>query len=247
MRNRLALTFAIGLTVSACGGSTPPPNASPPAPEPVSPVAPPAAEPEPAEAHADGGAPEAAAEPAAEAKDAPSAGSKDSPAAGSKDSAAPASDEIKLVTTAGGRPMVQYADDKGVTTTLGANGGILKVGNATLRVPDGSLRDGMNVTFSIDAKTRGPAGSVGAVYKIGPQVRSSGAKFQIVLPVPAGAKSPSFALEVEQKDEKTGKAKTSWEVVAPTKIFTGNEPVVALLEVDALFDGHVTLTTAHPK
>lgn len=216
----LALFGVAGLV--ACGGASTPPAAPPFAPTPVS-APEPMAEPEP----------EAALDP------------EPAPSRDATEPEAEAPPKVDLVkTTAAGRPMVQYVDSQALTTTLGQNGGILKLSEATLRIPDGALREGLNVTFALAPKVKGPAEAIGAVYKVSPDVRSAGPKFQIALPVPAGAGPIGFALELQKFDEKTRKAKTAWEVVAPTKIFTDIDPPVALLELDALFDGHVTLTRA---
>lgn len=219
----LALTLSFGFV--ACGGSATPPPESPSIPsEPVVEAAPEAAlEVEAPAAEEAEAAPAEAPEPAAEA-------APEEP---------PRIDLIK--TTSAGRPMVQYVDANGITTTLGQNGGILKLGDATLRIPDGALREGLNVTFAIAPKVKGPAKALGSVYKVGPDVHTSGPRFQIVLPVPAKAGPLSFAVEMQQPEEKARKAKVEWRTVAPTKIFTDQEPNLALLELDGLFEGHVTL------
>lgn len=227
---RYPLIALLGLGLVACGGSTPPPAvATPPTPTEV-----PEAEAteEDSETVAEEAKVEAPVETAPVEAEAP-----------------PAPPKIELVkTTAAGRPMVQYVDSQGVTTTLGQNGGILKLSDATLRIPDGALRDGLNVTFALAPKLKGPTEALGLVYKVSPDIRSVGPKFQIVLPVPEGVAQPSFALELPNPDKKAARrTKTVWKVVEPTKIFTDSEPPVALLELDTLFEGHVTLTKERPK
>jgi len=156
----------------------------------------------------------------------------------------PAERKIELVsTTASGRPIVQYVEANGVTTTLGRDGGILKIGDASLRIPENALREGMNVTFALAPKVKGPAGAIGPVYKVAPETRTVGAAFQLVLPVPAGVSSAAFAVETTT-GEKSAKAKASWQTIPATKIFTDRDPNVALLELDSLFEGHVTLVPA---
>lgn len=226
---RLVSSILPVMTLVACGGSSSPPPAAP-TPEPAAPeVAPaPAAEVTEAEAPA-----ETTPAPSAEAPvEAPPAEAK-----------ASGEQSIKLIkTTSAGRPMVQYVESTGITTTLGHNGGILKLGDATLRIPDGALREGLNVTFALAPKVKGPAKAIGSVYKVAPDVHTAGPRFQIVLPVPAGKGAVGFAVELSKVDEKTRKPTTAWETVTPTKIFTDSEPNLALLEVDGLFEGHVTLT-----
>lgn len=231
--------ISLALVITGCGSSGA--TAAPPvaAGEPTAPAASAALAPSPA------AAPVVAASAATPAAPAPAKGAEPSA------SSAPAkadSATFQLVTkTADGRPMVQYMGEKGLTTTLGVHGGVLKAGaGATLRVPDGALREGLNVTLELDAKARGPRGAVGLIYKIGPQVASRGPKFQLVLAVPAGVKSPSFALEVVTADAKTGKPKSDWQVLAPTHVFVGDNPDLAVLELDALAETHVTLTTSAP-
>ncbi len=156
--------------------------------------------------------------------------------------APPPERKIELVrTTASGRPIVQYVQASGITTTLGQNGGILNVGDASLRIPEGALRGGMNVTFAPAAKVKGPSGAVGTVYKVAPATRTIGAPFQIVLPVPEGVGSVAFAVEMPPPGETSKKAKPSWQTMPATKVFTNMQPNLALLELDGLFEGHVTL------
>lgn len=208
----------IALGLVACGGAATPPPVSAPEPAPVD---------------------EATIEPEILDEPEPEATSAEAPPV-----EMPAVEErrIELIkTTSAGRPMVQYVEASGITTTLGHNGGILKIGEATLRIPDGALRDGMNVTFALAPKTKGPQKALGPVYKVGPKVHSAGPKFQIALPIPQGAGPLGFAVEMEGRDEKTGKPKLEWQSVAATKVFLDIEPPIALLEVEGLFDGHVTL------
>lgn len=223
---------------AGCGGGAPPPAVPEPASSALAPE--PAASAAPAAKPAKGDATPAAS--AAPAVDKPAADEKAAPPANEK----PA--EFQLVTkTAEGRPMVQYTDPKGVTTTLGQHGGVLKVGDfATLRVPDGALREGVNVTFALDPKAKGPASAVGQLYKIAPELKSAGGKFQVVLAVPKGLKSPGFALERTKVDPKSKKTSVEWEKLRPTHVFVGNEPDLAVLELDVLPEAHVTLTSSAP-
>lgn len=222
---------------AGCGGGAPPPAVPEPASSAV--VSAPVGSAAPAAKAEAVPAAVASAEPAV---DKPPADAKAAPVAGEK----PA--EFQLVTkTAEGRPMVQYTDAKGVTTTLGQHGGVLKVGDfATLRVPDGALREGVNVTFALDPKAKGPANAVGPLYRISPELKSGGGKFQIVLAVPKGLKNPGFAIERTKVDPKTKKASVEWEKLRPTHVFAGNEPDLAVLELDVLPEAHVTLTSSAP-
>lgn len=221
---RLVSSFVVALGVVACGGAASPPPIT--VSEPVVP------EPEPV------------VEPTAEAAKEPEPVAEPLP---EEEPPAPVEKRIELIrTTSAGRPMVQYVEGNGITTTLGHNGGILKIGEATLRIPDGALREGMNVTFALAPKVKGPEKAKGAIYKLAPKVHSAGPRFQIVLPVPQGAGPLGFAVELSSVDEKTRKAKTEWQVVAPTKVFADSDPKLALLEVDALFEGHVTLVEENP-
>lgn len=226
---RYPLFALLGLGLVACGGSSPPPAVASSPPTEATDVE---AEVEPVSEEVD-----AVEEVKAEAE---------APPVNEEEPAQPSFELLKM--TAAGRPMVQYVDAHGVTTTLGQNGGILKLADATLRIPDGALRDGTNITFELAPKTKAPGEAVGLVYKVAPNVRTRGPRFQIVLPVPAGVSDPSFSVELPSPDEKAArKTKTVWQVVSATKIFTDIEPPLALLELDTLFEGHVTLTKERPK
>lgn len=216
----------IALGLVACGGAAPPPPA-------------PVTIPEPAPVD------EATMEPEVSAGIEPEKPSAEAPPV---EMPAPVEERIELIkTTSAGRPMVQYVEASGITTTLGHNGGILKIGEATLRIPDGALREGLNVTFAVAPKVKGPQKAMGQVYKVGPKVHSAGRKFQIALPIPQGAGPLGFAVELQGRDEKTGKPKLEWQSVAPTKVFLDTEPAIALLELEGLFDGHVTLVEESEK
>lgn len=220
-----ALVALGGFAASACGGSAALPPAQPES------LAEPVTEEE-----------EAIVEMEAEAE--PEATPEPEPA--EEAAAQPAPPEIRLISaTAAGRPIVQYVGADSLTTTLGQNGGILKLGEATLRIPDGALREGLNVSFAA-TKTKGPEGGIGAVYKVGPNVISVGPRFQIALPIPEGMSPKSFAID-RAAGQKGRSAKANWEYIAPTKIFTDREPNVALLELNGLFDGHVTLSETSPR
>lgn len=225
---RHSALFVLGAWLAACSGS-----ASSTLPEPAVPET-------PAEAEAEEvvEAPEPATEPAEAAKVAETSPPKEPEPA---EPAPPPERKIELVrATASGRPIVQYVEASAVTTTLGRDGGILKIGDASLRIPENALRDGMNVTFALAPKVKGPANAVGSVYKVAPDTRSVGAPFQIVLPVPQGVQELSFAFTTSA-DEKSAKGKVSWQTVPATKVFTDMQPPLALLEVESLFEGHVTL------
>lgn len=234
---RSALVLMGGLLVACAGSAT----TNVEVPEALPPSAPAESEVEISEA----------AEPAIEEEagsESPVEASVEDPVAEVPEPAPPPERKIELVrTTASGRPIVQYVQASGITTTLGQNGGILNVGDASLRIPEGSLRGGMNVTFAPAPKVKGPSGAVGTVYKVAPATRTIGAPFQLVLPVPEGAGPVAFALEMPPPGETSRKAKPSWQTMPVTKVFTNMEPNVALLELDGLFEGHVTLVVESPS
>jgi hypothetical protein len=219
---------------AACSGGSPPPAST--APTPVAQQAP-----APASA-----APVVQVEP-------PDSGSADAAAAKAKP--APAS----------GRSMVRL---EGMTTpqTIASGGAIMILDNgAELRIPVDSLLEARNILMTVDRKGRPSAGKVGDVfditvqvpglqYRIGEEaastpVKTQGGPFVIKLPLPAGTKSASLAIETVTIDpKKTGKAaqKSTWKVVSMTKIEEADTGNKAVFEMDELPDGHVHLTTAAP-
>jgi hypothetical protein len=228
---RVGLLAVPGFCVlcAACSGGTPPPASTPPAPV-ASQAPPPVAQVEPADAGpADVEAPKA--------KPAP----------------------------AGGRPMAVL---EGVTqpTTIASGGAIMRLDTgAELRVPVDSLLEPRNILMIVDKKARASAGKIGDVfditvqtpglqYRIGEEatsapIKTQGGPFVIKLPLPAGTKSASMAIETVTVDpKKTGKAalKSSWHVVSMTKIEEADQGNKAVFEMDELPDGHVHLTSAKP-
>jgi hypothetical protein len=214
---------------AACGSSTPAPAAPAASATPPAPVA------------------TASAAPAASAAPEPSATAEPAPAPAPEASATPAPAgpwKFEPKTTSG-RPMLKYENDKEIETTLGGNGGLLQIAQVgTLFVPEGALRQGVNVLFGIDAKAKGPKGGVGPIFRIGPQIGSSGAPFQIALALPAGLKTVSFAIETSTTDAKTGKSKLEWKILPATHVVADQK--LAVLELETLPEGHVALTTANP-
>jgi len=208
--------------VVACGGSTPPPEQ--PKPEPA--VAPPPPPPEP--------------EPVAEPEPEP-----EEP------------EEPKEEPKGPRRPLATYNNPSG-PITVGFDGAVVRTSGAELRIQGGSLRAPRNVLFQVDKKFRGARGKLGDVYMLGVQVpdreynmntarpsqpfATSGDPFVLKLPLPEGRDSANLAVESVQVDDKD-RAKSTWVVVAQTKLETADTGNRAVFEMSQLPDAHVYLTT----
>lgn len=202
---------------AACGGGTPP--AEQPKPEPT--VAPPP-EPEPAADPADAAAPEAAPE------------------------------EPKQT-----RPLAIYPNPDG-PVTVGLDGAVIRLGGAELRLPGGSMASARNVWFKVDSRYKGGPGQIGDVYLIEVQLPdhkyqvgearasrahpTSGDPFILKLPLPAGKESANLSVETVEVDDK-GRGKSTWVVIAQTKVETADTGNRVVFEMSQLPDAHVHLTT----
>lgn len=212
---------AFALFVAACGG------------EPT-----PAAPPQPTET------PSAAPAPPPPPTAAPTA----APSASASASAAPDKPPPKQ---SSGRPAVMKSDPKEISDSFGTSpGSKLELGEkdiATLRIPEGALRQATNITFKIDGRGKSHGPAVGKIYHIlanyppattPENVESVGDPF--VLEMPAGAKKDAnLALGLEDD-----KGKVKWTVVAPKRIDDARN--VAIFELPMLHTGWLHVTTKAP-
>lgn len=210
---------AFALILAACGG------------EPA-----PAAPPQPTETPSAAPAPPPA--PTAEATAAPSASASAKP-------------EAPPPKQSSGRPAVMKSDPKEITDSFGTTPGAkLELGEkdiATLRIPEGALRQATNITFKIDARGKAHGATVGKIYHIlanyppattPENIESTGDPF--VLELPAGAKKDAN-LAIGTEDEK---GKVKWTVVAPKRIDDARN--MAIFELPMLHTGWLHVTTKAP-
>jgi hypothetical protein len=217
----------LALILAACGGE--------PAPAP-------SAAPQPTEA------PSAA--PAPSPPPTASAAPEPPPTASAKASAAP---EAPPKQQSSGRPAVMKSDPSEITDTFGVTpGSKLELGDkeiATLRVPEGSLHTGTNITFKIDARGgKSTGGQVGKIYRIlamippsqtPESVDTNGPPF--VLELPAGTRKDAN-LAIGTEDEK---GKVKWTIVAPKRIDDARN--VAVFELGTLASAWYHVTTKAPS
>jgi hypothetical protein len=151
-----------------------------------------------------------------------------------------------------GRPAVMKSDSKEITDTFGTTPGAkLELGDkeiATLRIPEGSLRQATNITFKIDARGKAHGALSGKIYKleslfppghdIEASVPADGDPF--VLELPAGTKK-NANLAVGVAD---AKGRVKWTVVAPKRIDDARN--MAIFELTALPSGWLHVTTKPP-
>jgi hypothetical protein len=179
----------------------------------------------------------------------PSATAAAAPASASA-SAAPATPPPRQ---SSGRPMVLKSDPSEITDTFGTSPGAkLVLGSdkdeAVLRVPEGSLNQGTNITFKIDARGGKSTGApVGKIYQILPMIppsqtpaatESVGPPF--VLELPAGSKKDAN-LAIGVADDK---GKVTWTIVAPKRIDDARN--VAIFELGTLPFAWLHVTTKPP-
>jgi len=146
--------------------------------------------------------------------------------------------------------------------TVGYNGAVFRLdGGAELRVPYGAFARAQNIVFSIDSKHKGDQGKVGDVFLVQTEVpdssiqvavvrasrpvRSSGDPFVLKLPIPGNSDIGNLAVETVEVDDK-GRGKSTWTVVARSKLETADTGNRAVFELPQLPDGHVHVTTRSP-
>lgn len=129
----------------------------------------------------------------------------------------------------GGRPPVLKTDDTSITDTFGSAPAKLEIGDdkgrAILRIPEGSLDKGYNITFQLDPKAKSGGAQVGKLYRIKSQVAgaqdfmqvaTTGDPFELAMPA-GGKKDANLAIGETTVDDK-GKEKIKWTVIAPKRI-----------------------------
>lgn len=223
-RNDQWLSFLVS-GLMACGGSTPPPQE--PIVQPQPPVAEPAPEPEPTDKAEPDKAPEEEAKPERKER----------------------------------RPLATY-NDPVEPVTVGFDGAVIRLdGGAEIRIPSGSLASPRNILFTVNKKHKGDQGRLGEVYALQAQVpnqqvqvsnvrasqplSSNGDPFILKLPIPGQGESANLAVESVEVDDK-GRGKSTWTIVARTKLETSDSGNKAVFEISQLPDAHVHLTTRNP-
>lgn len=152
-----------------------------------------------------------------------------------------------------GRPSVMKSDSKEISDSFGTTPGAkLELGDkdiATLRIPEGALRQATNITFKIDGRGKAHGQVTGKIYKITsllppghdvePSVTSDGDPF--LLELPAGTKkNANLAIGVED-----AKGRVKWTVVAPKRIDDARN--MAIFELAALPSAYLHVTTKPPS
>jgi len=74
---------------------------------------------------------------------------------------------------------------------------------------------------------------------------SNGDPFILKLPIPGQGDSANLAVESVEVDDK-GRGKSTWTIVARTKLETSDSGNKAVFEISQLPDAHVHLTTRNP-
>jgi len=140
------------------------------------------------------------------------------------------------------------SDPSEITDTFGSPPSKLELGEgkdiAILRLPEGALGTGTNITFKIDRNGKASGGLIGKIYRIMAMVppsstpasfASNGPPFVIELPVGA-KKDANLAIGVEDD-----KGKIKWTIVAPTR--TDDSRNMAIFELATLPSGWLHVTT----
>ena len=150
-----------------------------------------------------------------------------------------------------GRPAVTKSDPKEITDSFGSSPGAkLELGDkevATLRIPEGALRQATNITFKLDArgKTHGPP--IGKVYQLTANYPPAGTPVSVdseglpfLLELPAGPKkTANLAIGVEGD-----KGKVKWTVVVPKRIDDARN--MAMFELPNLPSAWLHITVKAP-
>jgi hypothetical protein len=136
------------------------------------------------------------------------------------------------------RPQPTFSNDQEIATTIGESGAVMKIGTAAmLRIPEGALRDGKNVRFSLSAsgpsKTAPPP--IGQSFALEPKLRSAGAAFEITFSIPEGANAVELVIMAAP-------GKSEYRKLSPKRVDAKKKQ--ALFELEELPGGDVYLTTA---
>lgn len=145
--------------------------------------------------------------------------------------------------------MVLKTDAAEISDTFGTSPGaklVLGSGSdqAVLKVPEGALHQGMNITFKFDSRGKSGGGQLGKICRIEPVVppsttpeaaESAGPPFEVELPV-GGRKGVNLAIGVDND-----KGKVKWMIVAPKQIYDSGK--IAMFELSTLPAGWIHLTT----
>jgi hypothetical protein len=222
-RSLVTRLIALGfLSLAACGGDPPPPPAAPALPPPPPP------------------APVETAPPVAEPEPTSAA-----------DAGAP-----PTASTGSGRPPVLKTSDTEITDTFGISPGAkLEIGGdtdrATLKIPEGALSTGTNITFKLEPKGKSHGAPLGKVYRTRTQIGGSAAFTRVdtagppfELQVPAGNKKDANLAIGEITTDDKGKEKITWTVLAPKRI--DDVSGVATFELGFLSDAFLHVTTKAP-
>lgn len=153
--------------------------------------------------------------------------------------------------------MVVSAGDKEVTSAYSVSGGIMRIGDvADLVIPRNSLAESFGFTFALNTgktmlKVTPYKGQIGDVYRIfifresastqPVSATSSGAPFQLKLPLKGGAKTANLAIGTLDG------AKAKFTVIAPKSILEADGGGSAVFELNNLpGEAVLHLTSAPP-
>ena len=137
----------------------------------------------------------------------------------------------------------KFDSEKGVSTIVGTQGAVFRVGAASLRVPEEALEGGKDLHLgpSKAAAAKGEPARLGLAYEIGPAIASAGAPFELTLTFPEGTEDVVLVTIVHPaaKDPKDPRPKTEITAVPPKHL--DPEKHGALFELPALPEGVVYL------
>jgi len=145
------------------------------------------------------------------------------------------------------RPQPTFSTDQEIATTLGESGAIIKLGAiATLRIPEGALRDGKNIRVALSSSSPSKAAppALGPSLTLEPKLRSAGPPFEVTFSLPEGVNAVELVVPMAPDSTKKGSSKAEYRRVAPKKIDVKKKQ--ALFELDELPGGDVYLTKGTP-
>ena len=138
------------------------------------------------------------------------------------------------------KPQAKYEDAKEIKTTVGEGGALYRLGgDAVLRIPEETLRQGKNVYFAIVSGAGKADGRVGNVYAFEKGVFSHGPPFELTLPMPLEAGAVKLVILRKWKPKK---AKTYERIVVEPKAIDTAKGT-AYFELTRLYKSEIWLTT----
>jgi hypothetical protein len=141
------------------------------------------------------------------------------------------------------RPQPTFNNEQEIATTIGEGGAVMKLGAAvTLRIPEGALRDGMNIRFALS--TSNPSKSapprLGQSFTLEPKIRSAGPPFELSFALPEGASAVDLVVRVAPDPKQKAPQKSDHRLIAPKRVDATKK--LALFELEELPGADVYLT-----